>query len=158
MRHDRVLNALTEELRRDGIKHIVDQTVDCCADSDLRLLRPDLQLRSASGEELVVDIKSPVEVAGALDEAAVRNTKHYEGVRRQVARTTGRTCRVMTFVVGALGAWWRGNWATLRACGLGRASLRRLSKRCCRDAPMASYRLWLNHCGATTCQKLLDGQ
>jgi len=149
-RHDRVLGALAEELRRAGIHHLVDQTVTSCATTDLRLLRPDLQLKSTSGEELLVDVKSPVEVENALDGAAARNTKHYEDARQQISQTTGRTCRVLTFVVGALGAWWRGNWSTLRACGLGRAASKRLAKKCCRWAPIDSHRLWLAHsCGGS---------
>jgi hypothetical protein len=145
-RHDRVLGALAEELRRAGIHHLVDKKVASCVTSDLRLLRPDLQLKTASGEELLVDVKSPVEGKGKLDSVASQNVKHYDALRQQVSQTTGRTCHVLTFVVGALGAWWRGNWATLRECGLGRAAARRLAKKCCRSAPTDSFRLWLAHC------------
>jgi hypothetical protein len=146
-RHDGVVRALTEELRKAKIPHLTDQTVPSCSDSELRRLRPDLQLRSPSGDELLVDVKSPVEVVGALDKAAGGNVAKYSGLQRQVAQTTKRPCQVLTFVVGALGTWWRGNWATLRTCGLGRAASRRLANRCCRIAPMASHRVWLAHTG-----------
>jgi hypothetical protein len=148
-RHDGILRAVAEELRKAKIAHLVDQPVASCSNSELRLLRPDLQLRSLSGNELLVDVKSPVEVVGALGRAAVANVTHYSGLRQQVTLATGRPCQVLTFVVGALGTWWRDNWATLRECGLGRAASRRLARKCCRIAPTASHQLWLAHAGGS---------
>jgi hypothetical protein len=146
-RHDAILRAVTEEFRKVKLAHLVDKPVASCVNSGLRWLRPDLQLRSPSGDELLVDVKSPVEVAGGLDRVAAANAAHYCELGQKVSQVVGRPCRVLTLVVGALGSWWRGNWTTLRSCGLGRAASRRLARRCSRIAPMASHRLWLAHTG-----------
>jgi len=113
--------------------------------TSLARLRPDVTV-TAANSILLVDVKVPFEKAGALDAVDKRNADHYEPLRAALAQATGKKVAVLTFVVGALGAWWPGNQQTLALLNIrGKANVARLGKAAIKSAIHASRNVWVFH-------------
>ena len=107
-------------------------------------LRPDLVILN----EMVIDVKVPLDIAGAFERRHDENCLKYQPVLQHLS-SQGYDTHLHTFCVGALGSWWTLNYGTLVDSGLSKLASRVVAGKCIRTAIHWSRNIWVTHVGDT---------
>ncbi|CAB4001755.1 Hypothetical predicted protein [Paramuricea clavata] len=111
-------------------------------------LRPDIIVEE-DNKVLIIDVCCPFDSnAEALCDAEQRKLNKYEGLK-QFFVGQGKQCKVLGFVIGALGSRHPANENVLRQLGMSKRYRSLFRKLCCTDAIQGSTNIYWEHLGIT---------
>ena len=107
-------------------------------------LRPDIVVQE-DNRVLIIDVTCPFDNdTDALSEASQAKVHKYQPLTEFV-ESQGKSREVFSFVVGALGSWYKQNEVLLKKLGMTRRYKSLLRKLCCSDAIQGSNNIYRLH-------------
>ena len=139
-RHNSIVELLTNAIRFGKIT--TDRTI---AESNLRL-RPDIVVEE-DNHVLIIDVTCPFDNDDdALSNAAVAKVNKYQPLKEFLV-SRGKSCKIYSFVVGALGSWYKQTEILLSKLGMTRRYKSLFRKLCSTDAIQGSNNIYRLHLG-----------